>query len=134
MDQRTGVDRTERLLDVLAGYSGSGFCHRQGYTPIRMLGEKSPNPRIPGLIQKSPTNYTKEALQAGLEGFVFLTGTITADGTVSDIKVVKGLGLGLDEKAVENLQTWRFMPPVRNGEPTPVNVRFEIRFNLPRSN
>ena len=66
-----------------------------------------------------------------MEGFVFLTGTINTDGVVSDIKVVKGLGLGLDERAVENLRTWRFIPAVRNGEPIPVNVRFEIRFKLP---
>jgi TonB family protein len=86
--------------------------------------------RNPKLIQKSPVVYTKEALEAKLEGVVVLEGTITTDGSVSDIKVVKGLGLGLDEKAVENLNTWRFIPAVRNGEPAAVNVIFEVRFKL----
>ena len=53
-----------------------------------------------------------------------------AAGNVREAKVVKPLGLGLDEKAIETIRTWRFKPAVRNG--TPVNVRMlvEVSFRL----
>ena len=41
---------------------------------------------------------------------MFLVVTITADGKATDIKVAKGVGLGLDEKAIEAVRSWRFRP------------------------
>jgi outer membrane biosynthesis protein TonB len=49
-----------------------------------------------------------------------------------DIKVVQGLGLGLNEKAVESLQKWRFRPATRGGEPIAVRATIEIGFRLPQ--
>lgn len=88
----------------------------------------------PWAIQRSEPEYTKEALDAKLEGYVVLAATITVDGAAAEISVVKGLGLGLNEKAIECLQRWRFTPAMRNGERTPVKARVEIRFKLPASN
>jgi protein TonB len=48
----------------------------------------------------------------------------------SEIKVVRGLGSGLDEKAVECLQQWRFTPAMRNGEPVPEKASVEINFRI----
>jgi periplasmic protein TonB len=91
----------------------------------------APGSAPPRVVHKSEPEYTKEALEAKLEGFVMLSITVGLDGTAGDIQVVKGLGAGLDEKAVECLKTWRFIPAVRNGEPTAVKARVEIRFMLP---
>jgi TonB family protein len=85
----------------------------------------------PGVIQKADPEYTKEAIEAKLEGFVVLAATIGIDGTAAEIRVVRGLGQGLDEKAVECLQKWRFEPGTRDGEPVPVKATIEIRFHLP---
>jgi periplasmic protein TonB len=50
---------------------------------------------------------------------------------VTEIKVTRGLGKGLDEKAVECLRKWRFSPATRHGEPVPAKATVEIVFRLP---
>ncbi len=67
------------------------------------------------------------------------TGMKPAAGTVvecldekcTEIKVVKGLGKGLDEKAVECLQKWHFKPGAHNSEPVSVKATMEFNFRLP---
>ena len=51
-------------------------------------------------------------------------------GNVTDARVAKPLGLGLDEKAQETVRTWRFKPAMRNGTPVPVRVIVEVSFRL----
>jgi TonB family protein len=74
--------------------------------------------------------YTKEAKQAKLEGRVSLEVTVAADGTVSDVKVTKPLGKGLDESAVKTVKTWQFLPATEGGKPVawtgPVEVSFRF--------
>ena len=53
---------------------------------------------------------------------------ITAEGKATDIHVVKGLGLGLDEKAIEAVRTWRFRPAMRNGDPVALQTVVMIPF------
>jgi TonB family protein len=55
---------------------------------------------------------------------------IDAKGDVTECRVVKPLGLGLDEKAVETVRTWKFKPAMRNGTPVPVRVMVEVSFRL----
>jgi TonB family protein len=60
-----------------------------------------------------------------------LQAVITADGRATEIQVVKGPGLGLEEKAIEAAKLWRFKPaPGPNGKPVPVIVELEITFRL----
>lgn len=75
--------------------------------------------------------YTEEARKAKLIGTVTLQLVIGADGKVRDARVVKALGMGLDEKAVETVCTWRFKPSDRNGVCVPVRVLVEVGFALP---
>ena len=53
-----------------------------------------------------------------------------AQGNVTDCRVVRPLGLGLDEKAMETVRTWKFKPALRNGTPVPVRVMVEVSFRL----
>jgi protein TonB len=85
----------------------------------------------PRLIHKTDPEYTKQALDARVAGSVTLSGMIGTDGVPSDINVVKGLGNGLDEKAVECFQAWRFSPGLKNGQPIPVKTQVEVKFRLP---
>jgi TonB family protein len=55
---------------------------------------------------------------------------VDVQGNVTDIRVVKPLGLGLDEKAVETVRTWKFKPAMRNSVPVPVRVGVEVTFRL----
>jgi TonB family protein len=91
-----------------------------------------PSVTHPTVIYKVDPGYTREALDAELQGRLLLSATIGADGIPVDIKVVQGLGFGLDEKAAESLQKWRFRPATRGGEPIAVKATIEIRFRLPQ--
>jgi TonB family protein len=84
----------------------------------------------PELISKVEPSYTEEARAAKLQGTVVLSVVIEPDGAADDIQVVKSLGLGLDQKAVEAVQQWRFKPGMYNGAATPVRATIEVNFRL----
>jgi len=90
----------------------------------------SPNTTRPAVTHHAQPEYTKEATEAKLEGVVILSAVVATDGVPSEISVVEGLGKGLDEKAVECLQKWRFKPGTRDGEPVPMKVTVEMNFRL----
>jgi len=78
----------------------------------------------------NPT-YTEEARKAKYQGTVLLRAIITADGRATNIQVIKGLGLGLDEKAVEAVRSWRFKPATGpDGRPVPAWTPIEINFRI----
>jgi TonB family protein len=79
--------------------------------------------------QPVPT-YSEEARKAKYQGTAVLWIVVDAKGDVTDCRVVKPLGLGLDEKAVETVRTWKFKPAMRNGVPVPVRVIVEVFFRL----
>lgn len=81
-------------------------------------------------IYKPDPAYSEEARKAKYQGTVVLWITIDASGSVTDCRVVKPLGMGLDEKAVESVKTWKFKPAMRNGSPVPVRVMVEVSFRL----
>ena len=68
--------------------------------------------------------YSAEARLAGLEGSVQVMGLIAEDGTPSDLHVTQPLGLGLDQKALEAIQQWRYAPGTRQYAYRPITVNF----------
>jgi periplasmic protein TonB len=75
--------------------------------------------------------FSDEAMKAKYQGVVTLVAIITADGRAADIQIVKGLGLGLDEKAIAAVRTWRFKPALGpGGKPAPVRQTIEVTFHL----
>jgi periplasmic protein TonB len=82
-------------------------------------------------IYKPEPAYSEEARKAKYQGTVVLWIVVDAQGGVAaDVRVVKPLGLGLDEKAVEAVRTWKFKPAQKNGTPVPVRVMVEVSFRL----
>jgi protein TonB len=75
--------------------------------------------------------YTDEARKAKLQGNVTLRVLIGADGRAARIQLVQGLGLGLDEQALQAVRSWRFAP-ARDArrQPVPTWVTIETRFQL----
>lgn len=55
---------------------------------------------------------------------------VSGDGTPLNLKVLKGLGLGLDEKAQEAVALWRFAPGKKDGNPVPVLATIQVNFRL----
>jgi len=84
----------------------------------------------PRLISRVEPNYSDEARAEKVAGSVLLSVVVGADGQAHDINVVKGIGSGLDEKAVEAVQKWLFAPGVKDGEPVAVQATIEINFKL----
>jgi TonB family protein len=89
-----------------------------GVTPPRAI------PPIP------EPGYTDEARQARIQGTVVLDVIIRADGTGKVNKVVSGLGYGLDEKAVEAFEKWKFVPGAKDGKPVDVQSEVVVNFHL----
>ena len=84
----------------------------------------------PRLVQKLEPSYSDDARAAKFQGTVTLKVVIDTDGIAKDVQVVKSLGYGLDEKAVEAIDQWKFAPGTRDGEPVPVQATIEVNFRL----
>ena len=74
--------------------------------------------------------YSQEARKKKWEGVVVLSVVVTSEGKATNIQVIKGPGLGLDEKAVEAVRKWRFKPAMKDGMPVATKVPLEVTFRL----
>jgi TonB family protein len=100
----------------------------QGQTPRLAVGEG-----YPWLVSKADPEYTEHARRAGLSGTVLLRTVIDENGVPTQVAVIRGLGSGLDEKAIECVKQWHFHPAVKkDGRPIPVEVSLEVNFGLPK--
>jgi TonB family protein len=84
----------------------------------------------PQLISQSKAVYTEEARKVRLTGTVILEVVIDERGNVTGPLVRKGLPMGLDRKAVEAVQTWKFKPATLEGKPVPVYYTLTVDFRL----
>jgi TonB family protein len=84
----------------------------------------------PTVIQRVEPQYSEEARKARYQGTVVLEVIIRRDGTVDIQRIVRSLGFGLDENAIQALKQWRFRPGMRNGVPVDVSLNIEVAFNL----
>lgn len=87
-----------------------------------------------GKVPPRPTyaprpEYSIQALRAGIRGSIKLVLTIGTDGRVHEIQALNRLGYGLDEKAVETVQSWKFEPALQDGTPIETKLAAEISFN-----
>ena len=84
----------------------------------------------PSVKSKVDPEYTTEAHDAKVTGTVVLSCVIGTDGRAHNINVLKPLGSGLDEKAVEAVQKWTFNPGSKGGELVKVKAQIEVNFQL----
>lgn len=74
--------------------------------------------------------YTDEARLAKYQGTVVLTVEIGPDGKARNIQIVRGLGLGLQERAIDAIERWLFKPGTKDGRPVTVAAQIEVSFRL----
>jgi TonB family protein len=84
----------------------------------------------PKLITKVDPIYSDEARKTKLQGTVVLRIVINERGLAESIEVSQGLGLGLDERAIEAVKKWRFRPAMRGKMPVPVSALVQVTFRL----
>jgi len=84
----------------------------------------------PKAIYSPDPEYSEEARKVKHMGTVVLWLVVEKDGKPRDIRVARTLGLGLDEKAIEAVKTWRFEPAYKDGKPVAVSINVEVNFHL----
>jgi TonB family protein len=99
------------------GTGGGPYRPGSGIEPPRLLHEVKPD-------------YPEEARRQGLAGEVELEIVVRRDGTVGDVRVLRRLGHGLDERAIDAVRRWRFAPARRLGAPVDVVVEVAVEFRL----
>jgi TonB family protein len=120
---------TSAKLDYRAGYYAT---KRPDSPPAAGPPARRPSPdtRPPVLIFKKEAEYTEEARKAKYQGTVLLDVEIDVTGKVADIQKERSLGLGLDEKAIDAVQHWRFRPATKDGKPVGAKTQVEVSFRL----
>ena len=88
-------------------------------------GVSAPRP-----IYAPDPDYSEEARKAKFQGTVVLWVVVGPDGRPRDIRIYRSLGMGLDEKAIEKIRTWKFEPARKDGIPVAVQVNIEVSFRL----
>jgi TonB family protein len=84
----------------------------------------------PKAIFAPDPEYSEEARKAKYQGTCVLWLVVGPDGRARDIRVARTLGLGLDEKAMEAVKTWKFEPAMKDGKPVAVQINVEVTFRL----
>jgi protein TonB len=75
-------------------------------------------------------HYTEIARRAGVEGTVYIQARINKNGDVVDATVIKGLGAGLDEEALNAVKLTKFVPGKQRGKPVNVKMTIPVKFVL----
>ncbi|HXX25016.1 MAG TPA: M56 family metallopeptidase [Terriglobia bacterium] len=86
--------------------------------------------KAPVPIYKPEPPYTPQARKDKLQGTVVTAAMVDASGNVIGVKLVRGVGEGLDESAIGTLRTWKFKPATKKGKPVPVRVIVEVSFRV----
>jgi TonB family protein len=86
------------------------------------------NVTAPILIHSEGPKYSKEARHAKAKGTVFINFWVEPNGLPSHVHVVRGIGMGLDEAAVEAVQKYRFKPAIKDGKAVTVEINIDVHF------
>jgi TonB family protein len=87
---------------------------------------------LPVVVTSVPALYTPEAKAQRIEGVVGLQCVVKADGTVTDVAVVRSLDsvFGLDHEAVKAMNHWEFKPGMKDKKPVAVRISIDMHFTL----
>ena len=105
------------------GSGNSGGCCDGVFAPGKGV-------TAPRAIYEPDPEYSEEARKAKYQGTVVLAIVVDPTGHPRNVRIARSLGMGLDEKAIEAVQKWKFAPGVRDGVPVAVLVNVEVSFRL----
>jgi TonB family protein len=116
------------------GGAGAGRGGNAGGGDFGLGGGRSVEPMTaslrPTILYREKAKYTEEARQNKIQGTVVLQVVFNVNGSITEVKVIRGLPDGLTEKAIEAAKKIRFNPAVKNGTPVSVRGSLEFTFNL----
>jgi TonB family protein len=93
---------------------------------IRVGGPVKP----PRVVHQPEPQYSEFARKTGIHGIVTLGLVINKDGVPEEVQIVGPLGAGLDAKAVQAVERWKFQPAQKDGQPLAVRIAVEVDFHL----
>jgi protein TonB len=96
----------------------------------------SPSPcvPVPTVLSATPSPaYSEQARKAKIEGSCIVSLVVDEKGNPANLRVIRGLGMGLDERAIEAVKNWKFEPALKDGKPVPSKIAVEVDFHLPSS-
>lgn len=85
---------------------------------------------VPQVIFNPEPSFSDEARKSKAQGIVLLLVVVGQDGHTYNIRVGQSLGMGLDEKAIEAVNRWRFRPATLNGQPVATQIAVQVDFRL----
>jgi protein TonB len=100
------------------GNAGGGFYHVGG-------GVKAPK-----LIYQVDPEFSEEARKAKFSGNVEVYLIVDAQGNPTHVTVARGVGMGLDQKAVDAVKQYRFKPAMKDGKPVAVDMYVDVNFQI----
>lgn len=86
--------------------------------------------RKPQVLRQVDPEFSEEARRAKFSGNVEVYLIIDEQGNPSHVRVVRGVGMGLDEKAVEAVRQYKFKPATLNGKPVKVDLSIDVDFHI----
>jgi TonB family protein len=115
-----------------SGVQSSGFSSTvASASPKSAFAPAETSKVLPAEILSKPTPvYTQEARNLRIEGEVLLEVVLESSGNLRVLRVVRGLGHGLDDNAVRAAEQIRFKPAMKNGQPSDSTVVLHIVFQL----
>lgn len=109
------------------GQENPGVASEYNGVPLRKIGGGVSSPMV--IYQVEP-QFSPEARQAKFNGVVLLNLVVDQDGLPQNVHVLRGVGMGLDEKAVEAVKQYKFKPAMEDGNPVPVALNVEVNFQI----
>lgn len=86
--------------------------------------------RAPVLTHEEEAEFSEEARKAKFSGNVMVSMVVDENGNPKSVRVIRGVGMGLDEKALEAARMYKFRPALKDGKPVKVVISLEINFQI----
>jgi len=84
----------------------------------------------PSVVHAVQPEFTEEARQANFQGNVAIQLVVDSQGNPQNVRVVRHLGMGLDEKAIAAVKQYKFQPAMYQGHPVSVQIVIDVDFHL----
>lgn len=112
------------------GDSAAGTSQQVADIPADQIRKIAGSVSPPLLVSKVEPRFSDEARAEKFMGTVVVAIIVDTNGVPQNVHVIRGVGHGLDEKALEAITQYRFRPAMENGKPVPVRVNIKVNFQI----
>jgi protein TonB len=117
-------------LVLLVGFSSSARAQDGRADPPAVVEKVGGAVKAPVVLLAPPPEYSEQARKKQVSGSVLVGLIVDTDGNPRNVRVIRGIGNGLDEKAIKAVRAYKFKPAVKNGEPVAVALNIEVNFQI----